>query len=91
MLEEPEEQTKRVFILEEVRRIVRQWALEVLEQKGLFGAESEENQKTPRSSSTIVDLRENPAQVITFGSFRLRAHFKETDIDAVCIVPHYIT
>ena len=82
-----------MLVLEEVRRMVRHWALEVLESKGLIGfpTENEENAKTSRSSSTIVDLRENPAQVVTFGSFRLKAHFKETDIDAVCIVPHYIT
>lgn len=37
------------------------------------------------------EAQSKPARVVSFGSYKIGAHFPETDLDLICVLPTYIS
>ncbi|XP_070261443.1 LOW QUALITY PROTEIN: poly(A) polymerase type 3-like [Myotis yumanensis] len=74
VFEEEEELQCRILILGKLNNLVKEWIREISESKNL-----------PQSVIENVG-----GKIFTFGSYRLGAHTKGADIDALCVAPRHV-
>ncbi|XP_077189258.1 poly(A) polymerase gamma isoform X7 [Paroedura picta] len=74
VFEDEKELNGRLVILRKLSNLVKEWIVEVGEQKNLL-------------SSVTSDPG---GKIFTFGSYRLGVHTKGADIDALCVAPRHV-
>ncbi|XP_061481762.1 poly(A) polymerase gamma [Rhineura floridana] len=74
VFEDEEELDRRLVVLDKLNNLVKEWIVEVGENKSL-----------PSSVSSS-----SAGKIFTFGSYRLGVHTKGADIDALCVAPRHV-
>lgn len=75
LFETPEGSRQREFVLERLNELVQEWVREV----GVGAGLGEE------------ELKKASGKIFTFGSYRLGVVTTASDIDTLCVAPHYVT
>ncbi|KAJ0034425.1 hypothetical protein Pint_24301 [Pistacia integerrima] len=70
-----EEEEKRISVIKKLKQIVLSWAKKVAWQRRLPNEQ----------------IAETHATILTYGSYGLGVHGSESDIDALCVGPHFAT
>lgn len=86
LYETPEGEQRRQFVLDELSKLLNEWVCEVYEEKAksLGGAPDD-------GSQAGLLLEKQQARLFTFGSYRLGVVTPGGDIDALCVVPNFVS